>query len=249
MANAFSSLIFFLIITTIYFFIKFYVKSHSTVWMIIYFLMVVVGEYFINLSITKDICGSNQYTTAISITLIPWVFIFGLLNLMLLMFPGWLSPFSNTFGYIVTKLAGVNDLLDDILVPKIIKTKSSDSDNVKAVSEALESIYADKSLFINEISLANFDNMWDRMNSAGLFKQTSLELKDKLRNMVRLKYLISEYIWFALTGTLVTSVSYNYIVNAGCQQSVSDMEQRHNDMIEQEENKDTPDNRVYLTNE
>ena len=35
-----------------------------------------------------------------------------------------------------------------------------------------------------------------------------------------------------LTGTLVTSVSYNYILNSGCTQSVAEMEKRHDEYVE-----------------
>ena len=48
-------------------------------------------------------------------TIIPWVFIFGVINLILIIFPGWLSPFANTFGYLAMKIFGLNDLLNSIL--------------------------------------------------------------------------------------------------------------------------------------
>ena len=43
-----------------------------------------------------------------------------------------------------------------------------------------------------------------------------------------MKHTISEFIWNLLTGFLVTSVSYNYIINMGCKKSVKDMEKRYN---------------------
>lgn len=45
---------------------------------------------------------------------------------------------------------------------------------------------------------------------------------------------IAEFIWFVLTGGLVTSMSYNYIVNSGCTQSASEMKKRHDEYVEKE---------------
>jgi len=80
------------------------------------------------------------------------------------------------------------------------------------------------------------------------------ELKEKLRNMVRLKDLVAQYIWYMLTGVLVTSVGYNYTVNVGCQQSVQEMQKRHdqyeeNIAKEQEDNTNAKPQRVYTMTE
>ena len=57
----------------------------------------------------------------------------------------------------------------------------------------------------------------------------------KLFNMIRLKDLVSEYLWFALTGALVCSISYNYIQNTGCARSVEEMKKTHDDYLKQEQ--------------
>ena len=48
-------------------------------------------------------------------TIIPWVLIFGVINIILIIFPGWISPFANTFGYGVMNLLGLKQLLSIIL--------------------------------------------------------------------------------------------------------------------------------------
>ena len=79
-------------------------------------------------------------------------------------------------------------------------------------------------------------------------------LKQKLLDMVRLKDLVAEYVWYLLTGFLVTSVGYNYVANSGCSQSVQEMQKRHDQYEKDEEAKqeakqsDGPQ-RVYSTNE
>ena len=41
------------------------------------------------------------------------------------MFPGWSAPFSNTFGYGIAMLAGLNDTMNDIIEPNPKGIKSS----------------------------------------------------------------------------------------------------------------------------
>ena len=41
-----------------------------------------------------------------------------------------------------------------------------------------------------------------------------------------MKSTVSEFIWNLLTGFLVTSVSYNYIIKIECKKSVQDMKNR-----------------------
>ena len=57
----------------------------------------------------------------------------------------------------------------------------------------------------------------------------------ELLQYIKMKTEIAEFIWFALTGILVTSISYNYILNSGCTQSVEEMEKRHNEYVSQEQ--------------
>jgi hypothetical protein len=76
------------------------------------------------------------------------------------------------------------------------------------------------------------------------------DYKDKLLGFIRLKDNISIFIWYLLTGGLVTSVSYNYIVNAKCKQNANDIEQKHVEYVQKqqqmfEEKNQNGDPRVY----
>ena len=51
------------------------------------------------MNLTQVLCGSSQTKTAILFTFLPWLLVFGGLNIALLLFPSWLMPFSNTIGY------------------------------------------------------------------------------------------------------------------------------------------------------
>lgn len=255
-ANSSTSIVLFVIVTTIYAFVKYNTSNTlqsvaNNMYFYIYLLTVLLVEYFVNLNLTTSICGSSQWTTALLVTILPWGIIFGILTLLLTMFPGWLSPFSNTFGYGIALMSGLSDVFADIIEPnpKGVKVKPEES----IIQQALAHIYSDKSLLINEITVDNFDYFWESMK--GVFKQSAYEndtLKNNLYSMVVLKNTVSMYIWYILTGILITSISYNYIINSGCKASAAEMQQRYEE-YEQElaeaQTSTTSEKRVYSTSE
>jgi len=223
--SAFQGLKFFLITTLVYFIIKSSTTSEKTktIWTIIYFLTTIVGQYFINLSLTNKQCGTEQYTTAILVTIIPWGIIFGIVNLVLLAFPGWLSPFSNTFGYLAATIGGIDGFFRNLLVPEV----STSNPDYKLTSRVLMEIRAKPSLIINEINSSNFDSFWEKMTAkqSSYFMESANtpEIREKLNFFITMKDDIARAVWFILTGILITSISFNYIVNSGCKKSVQDM--------------------------
>lgn len=234
-ADPTASIVFFLILTLAYFVFKYYTKSPSMVkiWTGIYFLVLIVAQFFINLGLTNEICGFSQYSVALKTTIIPWIFIFGLLNILLMAFPNWLSPFSNTIGYFFTYVTGINGFFKTIIKDR--KTLNLGPQKANMIT-AINNVYEDKSLIINSMTLANLPAWWETMKTGGLLKSDVGEQHyDELMKYIEMKTSIAEFIWYALTGMLVTSVSYNYILNSGCSQSVEEMEKRHNEFVQQEQ--------------
>ena len=82
---------------------------------LIYILVLIVGSYFINTNISKAMCGEVNWFKILFITILPWLLIFLSLYFLLEIFPGWITPFSNTIGYIMVSLLGVESKLKDIL--------------------------------------------------------------------------------------------------------------------------------------
>ena len=225
--NQSSALFYFFIVTTIYFIVKYNIKEQTSIIMasIAYVLCIIIGEFFINLNLTNEMCGEDQWGTAFSITLAPWLIIFGLFIIMLDLFPGWKTPFSNTIGYGMALLGGITNVVREIFKDPTSQNNTKD----KALQQSIEYIYRDQSLLINEIGEGPqaFDSFWETMKNAmknGAYTNTTL--KEKLEGLVNLKYLTSEYIWYILTGALVTSISYNYLVNIGCNNSAKNMLKR-----------------------
>jgi hypothetical protein len=130
--------------------------------------------------------------------------------MLLTIFPGWLEPFSNTFGYAIAKIGGAEKAVRDVL-------KAGTGGEV---SKAINNIYNDPSIFLNQFNYEdsdNFDIKWNK--SKDLFLPDagvgSVKYND-FKNMVKLKDLVSQFVWYMLAGILVTSRSYNYIINQPC---------------------------------
>ena len=238
-----AAMLFFFIVTSIYCIIGIFRGGGSPqskiIMQICYILFIITGEYFINLNLSNAICGVNQWRSVLYITVVPWLLIFGVLHVFLIIFPGWLSPFSNTFGYLVARLMGLPDLMKEIVAPV------AEGETQRAIL----SVTTDDSLLINQFTTETateevdkitgkrrkirpiFDTAWDKLQKAKIINnfegKENETYRSKLYNFIEMKYTISEYVWNMLTGLLVTSVSYNYILGTGCEKSVDDMKKRY----------------------
>jgi hypothetical protein len=210
--NPSTSIFAFFIVTLIFSIIKYSIPdSMLTLINIIYIGTLVAIQITINSSLAKTICDNPQATTTgVVATIFPMLFIFGLLQMLLTIFPGWLEPFSNTFGYAVAKIGGAEKAVRDVL-------KAGTGGEV---SKAINNIYNDPSIFLNQFNYEdsdNFDIKWNK--SKDLFLPDagvgSVKYND-FKNMVKLKDLVSQFVWYMLAGILVTSRSYNYIINQPC---------------------------------
>ena len=213
---------------------------------IIYLAIMIALQTYINYQNAKDKCGGTpQLIASINYTIIPNLFIFGILLLILMIMPGWKAPFSNTLGYLVVWLAGVNNSFFKIL-------KQDNNQN-----KLLQMVYKDPSTMINEITPENFDLFIARMNGknggvealpvakaepvpsappmkGGRKKQRggnstsilSSNYKDHLPglyNFVVIKDMISEFIWYVLVGNLVLNTSNSYVQSIKCKRSAGDL--------------------------
>lgn len=267
--NPQSAMLFFFIVTSLYCIVSIFMggsdSSQKVIVKVCYVLIVVIGEYFINLNLTDAMCGIKQWKPVFFITIVPWLLIFVALHMFLIIFPGWLSPFANTFGYLVVKLMGLPDLMNSIVAEET-------NDASGATKRALLSVTNDDSLIINQFSpeqvtvttdqntgeivknRPNFDGAWANLQTAGILKSFANEPdkntihRDKLYEFVEMKYTVSEFVWNILTGFLVTTVSYNYIVNIGCKKSPADMKKLH-DEYEAAQNKKITENANFQANQ
>jgi hypothetical protein len=269
----------------------------------IYILLLVVGSYFINASISKAMCTQSiQWSYVLMITLLPWIIIFISLYVMLKLFPGWISPFSNTIGYSIIGFLGIEKTYE-----AIFKTSAEESDVNGEVVKAIANMNSNKSKFINQIStdVEEFKNFFINMPELlkdGIFKQAqeiiipreleqpqtmtrgegpdkggklysggALVLKARsyiskkthlykknlkvgggdgetespsdllseagepreaiknplltLYQLLIIKQVIGKIVWYVLAGILISSISYNLVINMACEKSLEEIQQ------------------------
>jgi hypothetical protein len=192
---------------------------------------------------SKDICGFDQEKTALIATVLPWFVVLGALKAALIVFPGWLLPFSNTFGYIfVSAVTDLNDVFGRILTPQFdlaVESQKGPSGqsggagvtelqdgadipadeikNKRDIGRALEQIYTDQAILLNELNLDNLDRFWDSFKESRLIRPSAkVDDLDKIRSFLIMKSIVGEFVWLVLCGMLVVSISYNYMLNIGC---------------------------------
>jgi hypothetical protein len=181
---------------------------------IIYIGTLLAVQITINSSLAKTICNNPQATSSgVVATIFPMLFIFGLLQLLLTIFPGWMEPFSNTFGYAIAKIGGAESVVRDVL--------KTDAQGQGDISKAISNIYNDPSIFLNQFNYndeEDFKTKWDKSKNLFIARAHSTTSSEYInfRNMVKLKDLVAQFVWYMLAGILVTSRGYNYIINQPC---------------------------------
>jgi len=233
----------------------------------LYFLLVIISQLFVNISLLSSMCNSGLGSVAfpgMMYTIIPWILIFGLLKVMFMIMPGWKAPFSNTFGYLVNRLAGIRSVLRYLLKPVDLEDDKRELKGEQLHSfQTLREIYKDDSILINEITPDNFDKFWKTMEKSELFK-TNEEIKlipgtngkynlDKLRGdlqwHVGLKDDVSEFVWFLLSGGLISSIVYNNMNKYKCSytpEQIAEQDKKYKEQVEAKEQTKNND-QVYYT--
>ncbi len=155
-----SSLIYFVVWTTLYFVIKYFLsesydnRKNKTLGIALtvgYLVIMLLMQLATNLKNAKEKCGGTpQIIPAINYTILPNLFIFGGLLMAMLFFPGWKEPFSNTIGYLILSAMGIKETF--------IKILKSDGQN-----KLLKMVTDDPSIMINEMTPENFDLFIARM--------------------------------------------------------------------------------------
>ena len=258
-----TSLIYFSILTISYFLLNYYicgkydVRKNSSLGVILitcYLAIMLIIQLIANMHNIREKCGGTPQTlSAINYTVLPNLFIFGTLLMVMIFFPGWKAPFSNTLGYMFVYLLNVKTIFTSML-------KKPDNNKL------LQMVYRDPSMMINEITPENFDLFINRMGgeSGGVEKiveeipeQTGGKRKRKyniqkgganvnilnsdykkyipqLYNLVVIKDKVAEFLWYILTGALVISNSHSYVMTIKCQRTADELSAK----LEKKLNKD-----------
>jgi hypothetical protein len=204
----------------------------------------------VNASIITSTCGgsiSENIGSAGIFTFLPWILIFGVLVLVLTIYPGFKSAFSDVIGYYYVS-SSANKILTDLLIDKDIQSKL-DSDAtmtpdkkvaMQSAADAIIKICGNTSILINQIVPNNFNNYW------GILKPLMKEqyqtdgpaadsMKSKLFELVVTRDDVGEAMWYMYTGILLTSIVQLKISTKGCASNPKTMEQNYQKFVEQEQ--------------
>jgi len=197
----------------------------GTVFTGIYFMLLFALMVHLNNTLIMEKCHGISNNTIFLIvfgTLLPWMGILGVTYILITIMPGWKAPFSNTFGYAAIYLAGAENTLSEIIQTKYSQNisdadASKISGEMKLTSSVISSIYENKALLINEVTPDNYTQFWEKIKPImrpGVYNNNALFAK--FASLIQLKDIVSECIWFLLSGLLSMSISINTIMNSHC---------------------------------
>jgi hypothetical protein len=214
-------------------------KSSSYMYLAIYLLLVIVIQFMVNASIISSTCGGSiteNMGAAGVLTFLPWTLIFGVIIVILTIFPGFKSAFSDVIGYYWVHISA-NKILTELLVdPKIQKKMDQDTnltpeqkETMMSAADTIVKICGNTGIVINQIVPSNFQSYWNILTP--LFKpkyQTDNPETEKIKNelfeIVVSRDNVGESMWYMYTGLLLTSLVQLKLTTRGCVSNPKTME-------------------------
>jgi hypothetical protein len=260
-----QSLLYFIIITIIYFAVpsigkpqltlsdisingispEFYTRNMKS--LAFYLGVVIVIQLILNIAYLTTKCGGaidKNIGAAFIFTFIPWVLIFGVMLAVLIIFPGFKSAFSDVLGYYAVA-GSANDIFSSIFIGTDINDmidKEGDANKKNELTHAAEAIIkicGNKSILINQMNSDNFISIWETLKplmNSGVYE--NIEIQTQLLNLVVLKDNIGEAFWYIYTAILISSIVYYNLATRGCVKSVDQIKSDHDSYIKQQEETD-----------
>lgn len=206
------------------------VKTNK-LYLISYCLLILLGSFFINFNISKSICPNNSintYTILLN-TLFPWLFIFGSIYGILLVFDTWHRPFSNTLGYLIIKILQVENIFLSLL-----KNNKRNREDSEELIKAIVNMETNKSIFINELDEdpGLYREFMSQLRNAGIIASDSHENPNEIElfKLVVIKNSIGRFVWFFLAGIVISTITYNNMINSSCNETKTSILNRYNSM-------------------
>lgn len=228
--------------------------TNSYVFLASYLFVVMIIQVIINMNVITTKCGGNSMDNigvAGLITFVPWTLIFGILMVVLTIYPGFKSAFSDVIGYYWVS-SSANKLITELLISPDVQPKI-DTDNalneegkkqMQSAADAIIKICGNNSVLINQMTPHNFEDFWKLLiplmkpqyKSNGQYNEQAKKIQEQLFDLVVSKDNVGEAMWYIYTGLLVTSIVQLNISTRSCFKSVKTMEEtaaKHS--IQQEE--------------
>lgn len=219
--------------------------NKNNLYLAIYLLSVIIIQFIVNAYSITYMCGGSvkdNIYSAIMFTFVPWTLIFGVLIVILVLYPGIKSAFSDIIGYFY-----VSDSAKKLLTELLMDSNSLVSvgnTQQQQVTESISKILNDPSTFINKIVPINFNEYWNLLTplmkpqfiNAGVDVEP---IKNKFFELVVTRDNIGEAMWFIYTGFLITTIVNLKITKNGCVKNPTTMIRNYNKFLEKEDKKES----------
>lgn len=240
--NPLGPLYFFITVTSIYIILRIYliktgddertISNTNNIYTYIYIFVILIGNFFINKKISQEYSPGTEVSNfnILFVTLIPWIFIFGSLFILLSVFTSWVKPFSNTIGYLFVQLLGINNIYDTIFKTNVTDTTDTQDAKDRQMKELLITLKTNKIILINEMSSdissfkefmielinsgftnGNPNTKTERFNEINFTYDNNKTTLLELYKIIIIKDEIGKFMWFILAGMLITTIVFNTI--------------------------------------
>lgn len=135
----------------------------------IYLLLITIIQFAVNAYLITSSCGGSvteNLGSAALFSFLPWILIFGVMILILVIFPGFKSAFSDVVGYYFVS-SSANKLLVNLLVDQDVEKQMDNANATPKQREAMQQaadtilkICGNSSILINQIVPSNFLKNW-----------------------------------------------------------------------------------------
>ena len=203
-------------------------NSANIILTIIYSGLIILGSFYINVQTLQNLCGKDDEGNVdenyepplyniIVITFLPWLVVFGSIFFLLELFPSWIRPFSNTIGYLFISFLGADKIIKEVL-------KKPEGKDEKIIT-AIRFLNKNTTMFINELSddNENFNKEISELQNSNIINKLSDNNKSELLKLIKIKHMIGKGMWYILSGTVISSISYNILLDMDCTKSLSQM--------------------------
>jgi hypothetical protein len=215
----------------------------------IYLVLVMLIQFIVNASVISTTCGgsiSENMGAAGVLTFIPWTLIFGVIIIILIIYPGFKSAFSDVVGYFYIS-GSATKVITELLVNRDLEKKltgtetKEEKESLEDAADAIVKICGNTSILINQIVPDNFEKYWKILTP--LMKpqyrdtnsQETKDIRQELFELVVTRDNIGESLWYIYTGILLTSIVQLKITTRGCNNNTATMEKNYNEFLKKEE--------------
>jgi len=215
-------------------------KTNNYMYLAIYLLLVMVIQFMVNASIIASTCGGSiteNIGASGVLTFLPWTLIFGVIIVILTIYPGFKSAFSDVVGYYWVS-SSANKVLTELLVDPTVQKKidedktltTEQKDDMMTAADTIIKICGNASILINQIVPSNFKSYWELLQKS-LFKPKyqndnpeTIKIRDELFEIVVTRDNVGEAMWYMYTGLLLTALVQLKITTRGCVSNPKTME-------------------------